>query len=53
MAELYRFLFEEFGLKRVEVDINNNTLDFVVIPKDEIHTDETSGLHFPRLFTRI
>jgi hypothetical protein len=30
MAELYRFLFEEFGLKRVEFDINNNTLDFVV-----------------------
>ena len=30
MSELYRFLFEEFGLKRVEFDINNNTLDFVV-----------------------
>ncbi len=30
MAEQYRFLFEEFGLKRVEFDINNNTLDFVV-----------------------
>jgi hypothetical protein len=30
MAELYRFLFEEFGLKRVEFDINHNTLDFVV-----------------------
>jgi hypothetical protein len=30
MAELYRFLFEEFGLKRVEFDIDNNTLDFVV-----------------------
>ena len=30
MAEQYRFLFEEFGLKRVEFDINDNTLDFVV-----------------------
>jgi hypothetical protein len=30
MAEQYRFVFEEFGLKRVEFDINNNTLDFVV-----------------------
>ncbi|MGB7953218.1 MAG: hypothetical protein WCF23_04495 [Candidatus Nitrosopolaris sp.] len=30
MAEQYRFLFEEFELKRVEFDINNNTLDFVV-----------------------
>jgi hypothetical protein len=30
LAELYRFLFEKFGLKRVEFDINNNTLDFVV-----------------------
>jgi hypothetical protein len=30
MAELYRFLFEEFGLKRVEFGINNNTLDFVI-----------------------
>jgi hypothetical protein len=30
MAEQYRFLFEEFGLKRVEFDINYNTLDFVV-----------------------
>jgi hypothetical protein len=30
MAELYRFLFEEFGLKRVEFDLNYNTLDFVV-----------------------
>ena len=25
-----RFLFEEFGLKRVNFDINDNTLDFVV-----------------------
>ena len=30
MAEQYRFLFEEFGLKRVEFDVNDNTLDFVV-----------------------
>ena len=30
MAEQYRFLFEEFELKRVEFDINDNTLDFVV-----------------------
>jgi hypothetical protein len=30
MAQQYRFLFEEFGLKRVEFDINYNTLDFVV-----------------------
>ncbi|MBV9178957.1 MAG: hypothetical protein JO327_01985 [Nitrososphaeraceae archaeon] len=30
MAELYRFLFEEFGLKRVEFDLNDNTLAFVV-----------------------
>ncbi|MFL6392669.1 MAG: toxin-antitoxin system HicB family antitoxin [Nitrososphaeraceae archaeon] len=30
MAEQYRFVFEEFGLKRVEFDMNDNTLDFVV-----------------------
>jgi predicted transcriptional regulator len=30
MAEQYRFLFEEFELKRVEFDINDNTLDFIV-----------------------
>jgi hypothetical protein len=30
MAELYRFLFEEFGIKRAEFDINHNTLAFVV-----------------------
>jgi hypothetical protein len=30
MAELYNFLFEEFELKRVEFDINDNTLDFIV-----------------------
>ena len=30
MAEQYRFLFEEFGLRRVEFDVNDNTLDFVV-----------------------
>jgi hypothetical protein len=30
MAEQYRFLFEEFGLKKVEFDINDNTLDFIV-----------------------
>jgi hypothetical protein len=30
MAELYRFLFEEFGLKKVEFDLNHNSLDFIV-----------------------
>ena len=30
MAEQYGFLFEEFGLQRVEFDINHNTLDFIV-----------------------
>ena len=30
MAELYRFLFEEFGLKKVEFDLNDNSLDFIV-----------------------
>jgi hypothetical protein len=30
LAELYRFLFEEFGLKRVEFDINHNSLVFTV-----------------------
>ncbi len=30
MSELYRFLFEEFGLKKVEFDLNDNSLDFVV-----------------------
>jgi hypothetical protein len=30
MAKLYGFLFEEFGLKRVEFDLNHNTLAFVV-----------------------
>jgi hypothetical protein len=30
MAELYRFLFEEFGLKKVEFDLNHNTLYFIV-----------------------
>jgi hypothetical protein len=30
MAEQYRFSFEEFGLKRVDFDINDNTLDFIV-----------------------
>jgi hypothetical protein len=30
LAELYRFLFEEFGLKRVEFDLNHNSLDFIV-----------------------
>jgi hypothetical protein len=30
MAEQYRFLFEEFELKKVEFDINDNTLDFIV-----------------------
>ena len=28
LAEQYRFLFEEFGLQRVEFDLNHNTLDF-------------------------
>jgi hypothetical protein len=30
MAEQYGFLFEEFGLKKVEFDINHNTLAFVI-----------------------
>jgi hypothetical protein len=30
LAELYRFLFEEFGLKRVEFDLNHNSLHFIV-----------------------
>jgi hypothetical protein len=30
LAELYRFLFEEFGLKRVEFDLNHNSLHFSV-----------------------
>lgn len=30
MAELYRSLFEEFDLKKVDFDVNDNTLDFVV-----------------------
>jgi predicted transcriptional regulator len=30
MAELYRFLFEEFGLKKVEFDLNHNSLYFIV-----------------------
>jgi hypothetical protein len=30
LAELYRFLFEEFGLQRVEFDLNHNTLAFTV-----------------------
>ena len=30
LAELYRSLFEEFGLKKVKFDINDNTLAFVV-----------------------
>jgi hypothetical protein len=30
MAEQYRFVFEEFELKRVEFDINDNTVDFIV-----------------------
>jgi hypothetical protein len=30
MAEQYRFLFEEFELKKVEFDINDSTLHFVV-----------------------
>jgi hypothetical protein len=30
MAEQYRFLFEEFELKKVDFDITESTLDFVV-----------------------
>ena len=30
LAELYRFLFEEFGLKKVDFDLNHNSLDFIV-----------------------
>src|SRR5687767_15787522 len=30
LSELFRFLFEEFGLKKVEFDLNHNTLDFTV-----------------------
>jgi hypothetical protein len=30
LAELYRFLFETFGLKKVEFDLNDNSLDFIV-----------------------
>src|ERR671911_837367 len=30
LSELYRHLFEEFGLKKVEFDLNDNTLDFIV-----------------------
>jgi hypothetical protein len=30
LGELYRFLFEEFGLKKVEFDVNDNSLDFIV-----------------------
>jgi hypothetical protein len=30
LSELYRFLFEEFGLKKVEFDLNHNSLDFIV-----------------------
>ena len=30
LVELYRFLFEEFGLKKVEFDLNHNSLYFIV-----------------------
>ena len=30
MAELYRFLFEEFGLRKVEFDLNYNSLAFII-----------------------
>ena len=30
MAQQHRFLFEEFELKKVDFDITDNTLDFVV-----------------------
>src|SRR5918994_1393133 len=30
LAELFRYLFEEFGLKRVEFDLTHNSLDFIV-----------------------
>ena len=30
LSELYRFLFEEFGLKKVEFDLNHNSIHFIV-----------------------
>jgi hypothetical protein len=30
LAELYQYLFEQFELKKVNFDVNDNTLDFVV-----------------------
>jgi hypothetical protein len=30
LVELFRFLFEEFGLKRVDFDLNHNSLAFIV-----------------------
>jgi hypothetical protein len=30
MAELYQYLFGEFALKKVDFDVNANTLDFIV-----------------------
>ena len=30
LSELYRFLSEEFGLKKVDFDLNHNTLNFIV-----------------------
>ena len=30
LTELFRNLFEEFGLKRVEFDLTHNSLDFIV-----------------------
>jgi hypothetical protein len=30
LAELYKFLFEEFALEKVEFDLNYNSLDFIV-----------------------
>jgi hypothetical protein len=30
ITELYRFLFEEFGLKKVEFDLSHNSLHFIV-----------------------
>lgn len=30
LAGLYQYIFEEFELKKVDFDANDNTLDFVV-----------------------
>jgi ADP-heptose:LPS heptosyltransferase len=46
MAELYRFLFEEFGLKRVEFDIPIIHWISLLMLKEERHTNETSWSSF-------